>query len=555
MKVFNRLLLNVFSCLLACIMLFVSCSSASDVAGDKDKNNNVKDVKTDLSEQNDVVESDPVEETITGTFTLLSNRLNSRVERYKALDYNTVTAGMNIKAELGDGFESLSDDVEALRPAYDYVSRLNVRDVEAEIAVDSNENVLRTTAGIYVNDEFVIDGNVIVDADEYGVYFSLPEVSDDVFYIDLASTLFGAENSDTFVDLLSEENMLNQSVASDELALLIFDEESAEIVVDYVKYVFELLGECEESEILLSVDSVSKKVRCETYEIDGVTVNKISVSFLEKLKNDERFKKKFVEVVDFYIDNILSGVQAEYFTDGNDLYNNSFIPAVEEAISELESEENVDESIYTIDIYYDENMLSGFSVTDGSDSAVVYSFRNGESSAFRFDVSSQESNISICSSGKTVNGIYNGKLTLYDSSSDLNLEFDFQDFDVKEIDDGVYRGTVSVNCNDIASLSGIDLPEEAVIRFTVDTDSCTYNKVRIIAVYGGEKAIDIEFDCFIKETAEDFDIPDDYLVYNSLSEGYMADYTASIVETLFENLIDAGVSSVELLKIFASSAV
>lgn len=560
MKFACKLMLSIIALMLSVVMVFAGCS-------DKDKNaESSKTEKADVTEDiNDKVpaeiasepkkidtfaeEKSATAEMVSNKFTRLSNGFFSGVERYEALDFDTLSTKLKAKLETGDGFEAFSNDFQSLKPAYEYMSSLGIDNVEIDMKLDMSDDAIKTEAEGSVNDESVIDGSFIVDKDNGDLYFEIPDVSDDTYYLNITS----GSSADSFVDSVESfrESQLTLGKAG-ELATLLFDEDSADLTADYICYLFDLLGEGEENTAEFDVEGVTKECRRISYELSEEKVNEMTVKLLEKLKDDELFKEKIIEIADFCIDNDFGSDLFGAVSDGNEFYEDIVVPSIDVAVSDIKDAGVDEDAVVYLSLYFDGDVLAGMVADDGESIITIASLENEGSTATKFVIDDNGSVSGFTLIGTINDSLYSSTFALYDGSTDTETVTVFSEFDLDKYAEGIFCGKIEIDGDTVALFSDLNFSKEHELTIDFDSDFATYCDMNITAKYDGNQAFTLGLDVDIDDNAANIEIPEDYKDFEELSVFSETMFKQSLISTLVENLVNAGVSRRAILDLAAS---
>lgn len=465
---------------------------------------------------------------------LLSKSLDSvskNQEKFIAMDFDNLSLSANAEIVIGDGFYDLMNKVGDMPGTGNMFKQFGISSVKVHADLDRNDDVFDVSLDGMVNGSKIVSGDVIIDLDDEMLYLDVPAISSQTAHEDISYVLSEADFDyawDNFANSYESMVDFNESVNG-----ILTDDELFAIVEDYLDCGLEEFGAPETGTKSISIENISQKVNYKKYTINERGAIGFAKAVVTKLKNDKNIRSKFIQLYPVFVDYLEETIGYEYemvyaeLPSAEELYDEEFLPLLEEAVEELENYdfEDSDEEVY-FEQYFADDAFVGFSfaIPDGS-VIKMYSVENGTDVAatlyFEDAESSECTEISLI--GKVYNGVFNGELKLYgvsnsyeldydiyevvSTSSDYNFSIGIENVDLKKMEQGIINGTLVFDTDDFEGFESEEFPDGFVMKISLETDGYFNGKFAVSMETDEGLVLSYKFDVSIDDDAKEVKIP------------------------------------------------
>jgi hypothetical protein len=284
-------------------------------------------------------------------------------------------------------------------------------------------------------DSSVMSVNTVIDRENQNVYAQIPELSDGYLLA----------NEDSAKAELKEQGVDLDTLISDSTETTDFDSEAFEKSLDeYEAVIKENLPEGTETDgVSGTVSGVSYDYTAKSYTITGNDFTKVGKAILEKAKTDEILKDAYEE----YKDSSAASYTLGTDTDSIPTYEE----AIDEIISEFDSEISGDEDSVTFVAYYNKDgEFSGFDITpDDEDEEgeikAIYVVSD-EACAVDLNYNVDDQSLTLTGAITTVDGVSNGSYDFALVSGSETVKMMYEVTDLKAVGD-TFSGSMRTDVN------------------------------------------------------------------------------------------------------------
>ena len=389
-----------------------------------------------------------------------------------------------------------------------------------DVSTSAKQKGKKTSADIAVNydSKSLVSLNSVFDHTTETMYFKVPELSDAYLtgtvndFAELAKSgeklVPSEDEKSTSADIDLNKDMLNVLKGID-------FEKLGDDLDTYVDLIKEKAPEAKKGDnISGEIDGHKYDYTTKSYEINGNDVKTIADAVVDKAKKDPLIKDIAIA---------MGCSEDEY---------NSDLDSAKSSINESIDEEIKDKT-FTVDIYYDNDILKGFKTNfDGADVNVIL-IDNDDVFAMDYIIKFDGTEVTLKgSAAKTddkINGEFKFNANMQEEGS-FNGKFVVTDLEAKE---GIFKGTISSEFN--LNVSGVIITPKIVIKSNSTNDkldlSCSLGM-------GDVDYVTLAMTCE-KTDASDITLPTGTM-YNMTNEDDMKKYMSSCdVNKLTENIKNA----------------
>lgn len=389
-----------------------------------------------------------------------------------------------------------------------------------DVSTSAKQKGKKTSADIAVNydSKSLVSLNSVFDHTTETMYFKVPELSDAYLtgtvndFAELAKSgeklVPSEDEKSTSADIDLNKDMLNVLKGID-------FEKLGDDLDTYVDLIKEKAPEAKKGDnISGEIDGHKYDYTTKSYEINGNDVKTIADAVVDKAKKDSLIKDIAIA---------MGCSEDEY---------NSDLDSAKSSINESIDEEIKDKT-FTVDIYYDNDILKGFKTNfDGADVNVIL-IDNDDVFAMDYIIKFDGTEVTLKgSAAKTddkINGEFKFNANMQEEGS-FNGKFVVTDLEAKE---GIFKGTISSEFN--LNVSGVIITPKIVIKSNSTNDkldlSCSLGM-------GDVDYVTLAMTCE-KTDASDITLPTGTM-YNMTNEDDMKKYMSSCdVNKLTENIKNA----------------
>lgn len=459
----------------------------------------------------------------------------------KSLDeYGTAQQGA--KADLSLHLEEAGRSILGLMVPVD-MSWLNNIGMDMDISIEDAMEAI--DAKIYVNDATVGTMRVLLDLATMVEYIQIPEISESYLKADItqANTL-DVDNGDGSVPVEVDEEALEKSaqiteaIMSDPEAYMPDGATMKELLDRYGTILLNHIEEGPSVEETVSVSGIGQD--CTVYE--GQINQKDAMDFVKEAlttaKDDEQLKA------------LIESWQG-FAEDTEDLYGD-FQKAVEEALADMETEEEISDTEYISSKIWvsEEGRIVGreFAVCEGIDSEPVFTWKNphkDDASGLLIELNSDGSVISLSGSGETKDGKMNGS---YDIAADgvIAATVAMENYDVETAKAGYPNGTFNISFPqgnvDESESSYNPLANFSLVLNLVSDEASGSSEIELSVMSAGVSLGSLKISGAPGEGTEIPDMEKAGTIYDVTNEADMEAYAAELdFGTILENARAAGV--------------
>lgn len=389
-----------------------------------------------------------------------------------------------------------------------------------DVSTSAKQKGKKTSADIAVNydSKSLVSLNSVFDHTTETIYFKVPELSDAYLtgtvndFAELAKSgeklVPSEDEKSTSADIDLNKDMLNVLKGID-------FEKLGDDLDTYVDLIKEKAPEAKKGDnISGEIDGHKYDYTTKSYEINGNDVKTIVSAVVDKAKEDSLIKDIAIA---------MGCSEDEY---------NSDLDSAKSSINESIDEEIKDKT-FTVDIYYDNDILKGFKTNfDGADVNVIL-IDNDDVFAMDYIIKFDGTEVTLKGSAAKTDDKINGEFKFnanMQEEGNFNGKFVVTDLEAKE---GIFKGTISSEFN--LNVSGVIITPKIVIKSNSTNDkldlSCSLGM-------GDVDYVTLAMTCE-KTDASDITLPTGTM-YNMTNEDDMKKYMSSCdVNKLTENIKSA----------------
>lgn len=389
-----------------------------------------------------------------------------------------------------------------------------------DVSTSAKQKGKKTSADIAVNydSKSLVSLNSVFDHTTETMYFKVPELSDAYLtgtvndFAELAKSgeklVPSEDEKSTSADIDLNKDMLNVLKGID-------FEKLGDDLDTYVDLIKEKAPEAKKGDnISGEIDGHKYDYTTKSYEINGNDVKTIVSAVVDKAKEDSLIKDIAIA---------MGCSEDEY---------NSDLDSAKSSINESIDEEIKDKT-FTVDIYYDNDILKGFKTNfDGADVNVIL-IDNDDVFAMDYIIKFDGTEVTLKGSAAKTDDKINGEFKFnanMQEEGNFNGKFVVTDLEAKE---GIFKGTISSEFN--LNVSGVIITPKIVIKSNSTNDkldlSCSLGM-------GDVDYVTLAMTCE-KTDASDITLPTGTM-YNMTNEDDMKKYMSSCdVNKLTENIKNA----------------
>lgn len=389
-----------------------------------------------------------------------------------------------------------------------------------DVSTSAKQKGKKTSADIAVNydSKSLVSLNSVFDHTTETMYFKVPELSDAYLtgtvndFAELAKSgeklVPSEDEKSTSADIDLNKDMLNVLKGID-------FEKLGDDLDTYVDLIKEKAPEAKKGDnISGEIDGHKYDYTTKSYEINGNDVKTIADAVVDKAKKDSLIKDIAIA---------MGCSEDEY---------NSDLDSAKSSINESIDEEIKDKT-FTVDIYYDNDILKGFKTNfDGADVNVIL-IDNDDVFAMDYIIKFDGTEVTLKGSAAKTDDKINGEFKFnanMQEEGNFNGKFVVTDLEAKE---GIFKGTISSEFN--LNVSGVIITPKIVIKSNSTNDkldlSCSLGM-------GDVDYVTLAMTCE-KTDASDITLPTGTM-YNMTNEDDMKKYMSSCdVNKLTENIKNA----------------
>ncbi|MDO4336625.1 MAG: hypothetical protein Q4C91_00875 [Eubacteriales bacterium] len=459
----------------------------------------------------------------------------------KSLDeYGTAKQGE--KADISLNLEDAGRSILGLMVPVD-LSWLNNIGMDMDVAIE--DAVEAVDAEIYVNDTTVGTMRILLDLASMVEYIQIPEISESYLKADLLEeNTIDVENGDGSDSVEIDEEafeksaQITEAIMSDPEAYLPDGATMKEILDRYVTMLLDYLKEGPSVEETVSVSGIGQD--CTVYE--GQMTEKDAVDFVKEALTAAKEDEQLKELIESW---------QEFAEDTQDLYGD-FQKAVEDALADLETEEELSETEYISSKIWvsEQGKIVGreFAVCEGIDSEPLFTWKNphkDDASGLLIELNSDEGVLSLGGSGETKDGKMNGS---YDIASDgvIVANVVMEDYDLETAKAGYPNGsfTVSFPQGDVEESESAynPLANFSLVLNLISDEASDTSEIELSVLSAGVSLGSLKINGSLSEGMEIPDIEKAGTIYDAANEADMEAYAEELdFGTILDNARTAGV--------------
>lgn len=359
------------------------------------------------------------------------------------LDFNDKSYTFTLEAEAGSELKSI---LELLGKDISWLQNLGV---SGNMAV--KDNIMTLMAGVNVNKNELLSGNVVMDMENSDIYIQIPELSDQYVGMDAAF----------MNDIGITESFFEWKTLEKEILDACPDREKAENLINrYMKTALKQIKNVSKSKEKITVGDISQKFTVLEITVDDNTVKSIMKAVLTEMKNDKDVKSIMID-----INRLDNAVDAEKAYE-------EFQKSIADILENLDDLQ-IDNQETKMTVYVDrKGRIKGRDIDTGYCTIKSMLTERGKNFAYELSYDDGIENIALNGSGIRNADVINGDFDL--QYNDLSLDIKAQEFNVEGIKKGLLNGRLEVELtlpkSIIAELPAILAPLASTLSLQMNMD-------------------------------------------------------------------------------------